>query len=109
MFWTCPFKQLFGIPCPGCGTTRAFCAFFKGNFVEAFTINPLGLFVCFLILAFLIAKIVDTFFGTQIIYRCWTCPVKRLRQKHQICYILILLVMGILAILNSFWNIEKGI
>ena len=37
----CIFKKVLSIPCPGCGMTRAFTAFLKGHFIEAFTYNLL--------------------------------------------------------------------
>lgn len=36
----CPSVILFGLPCPGCGTTRAAIYLLKGDFAEAFYINP---------------------------------------------------------------------
>ena len=36
----CPSVIIFGLPCPGCGTTRALIYLLKGNFAEAFHINP---------------------------------------------------------------------
>lgn len=37
----CLFKHFTGIPCPGCGLTRAFLHFFEGNLSEAFYFHPL--------------------------------------------------------------------
>lgn len=39
----CPLKAFFGIHCPMCGTTRAWCSFFGGHYKEAFLWNPLFL------------------------------------------------------------------
>ena len=36
----CPFVILTGFPCPGCGLTRAGILFLKGEFKEAFRMNP---------------------------------------------------------------------
>ncbi len=33
--WACPFKALFGIPCPGCGLTTATGALLHGQFSSA--------------------------------------------------------------------------
>ncbi len=41
MIMGCPWYQIFGIPCPCCGVTRAWIAFFKGEFSEAFSSHPL--------------------------------------------------------------------
>lgn len=50
----CPMVIIFGLPCPGCGTTRATVYLLKGQFEEAFYINP----SVFLWLAFLLYIIV---------------------------------------------------
>lgn len=39
----CLFKMLLHVPCPSCGATRAVMAVFRGDVVEAFCLNPLGL------------------------------------------------------------------
>jgi hypothetical protein len=33
--WACPFKSLFGIPCPGCGLTTATGQLFHGQFLAS--------------------------------------------------------------------------
>ena len=48
--WACPFKALFGIPCPGCGLTTATGFFLHGDFsgamrTHAFAPLFLGAFV----------------------------------------------------------------
>ena len=39
----CLVKNLFGIPCPTCGMTRAWLHFFRGDFTGAFMFHPLFL------------------------------------------------------------------
>ncbi|MCI9618174.1 MAG: DUF2752 domain-containing protein [Eubacterium sp.] len=41
----CPMRMLFGIPCPGCGTTRAFLFLTQGKFSEAAISNPLWIYI----------------------------------------------------------------
>ena len=38
----CGFKNLTGLPCPGCGLTHSFCALGKGQVTDAFGFNLLG-------------------------------------------------------------------
>lgn len=37
----CVFRSIFGIPCPGCGLTRAVLAAMQGNISAAFSAHPL--------------------------------------------------------------------
>ena len=41
----CPFRALTGLPCPGCGMTRAFCSIGHGELAGAFGYNALAPFV----------------------------------------------------------------
>ncbi|HYL99696.1 MAG TPA: DUF2752 domain-containing protein [Blastocatellia bacterium] len=41
-FTICTFKNLTGLPCPGCGLTHSFCSFAKGHIEEALTYNGIG-------------------------------------------------------------------
>ena len=36
----CSFKRVLGVPCPGCGLTRAFCSISHGQFGNAWNFNP---------------------------------------------------------------------
>jgi hypothetical protein len=38
----CPFRAATGLPCPGCGSTRAFHFAVRGRFGDAFQMNPLA-------------------------------------------------------------------
>lgn len=41
--WTiCGFRNLTGLPCPGCGTTRGLSALLHRNLLQAFQFNPLA-------------------------------------------------------------------
>ncbi len=42
---TCVFLELFGIPCPGCGMTRAFLSLLKLDIYNAFRYNPVIFFM----------------------------------------------------------------
>ncbi len=38
----CPFAELFALPCPGCGLTRAAWALLRGDFRAALALHPLS-------------------------------------------------------------------
>ena len=38
----CPMALVLGLPCPGCGLTRAFCLMTHGRFSEALAFHPLA-------------------------------------------------------------------
>jgi hypothetical protein len=40
-YYTCPFKDMTGLSCPGCGITRAFIAVGHGHLITALKSNPL--------------------------------------------------------------------
>lgn len=48
-FTICIFKNITGLPCPGCGLTHSFCSLAKGQVWDAFRFNGLGplLFLAF--------------------------------------------------------------
>ena len=48
--YKCPLNHFFGIPCPGCGVSRAYMAVFRLDFVRAFEYHPLFLTVAPVIL-----------------------------------------------------------
>lgn len=39
---SCTFRDLTGVPCPSCGTTRTALALLEFDFVSAFAVNPLA-------------------------------------------------------------------
>jgi hypothetical protein len=38
----CPFLNVTGLPCPGCGMTRASLALLRGDWAEVWHLNPFG-------------------------------------------------------------------
>ncbi len=55
----CPFYEMTGLPCPGCGLTRSFVCFAHGQILTAFRWNLLGP-ALWLAAAFLLTRAVAT-------------------------------------------------
>lgn len=56
VFYHCPFLYFFGIPCPGCGMTRALIAAARLDFKEAFYYHPL-FFVVIIAAVYMLLKL----------------------------------------------------
>ena len=54
----CWFNHLTGLPCPGCGLTRGFCALSHGRLAEAWALNPFSLFFYLIAIALLLWPVV---------------------------------------------------
>ncbi|OPX98796.1 MAG: hypothetical protein A4E60_02973 [Syntrophorhabdus sp. PtaB.Bin047] len=52
----CPFELLTGIPCPGCGMTRAVLCLVSGNPSDALLYNPFSFFLLTLITASILPR-----------------------------------------------------
>lgn len=53
----CPFRLLTGLPCPGCGLTRAWVYLTHGQWHDSFLANPFGGVLLALVLALVVAVI----------------------------------------------------
>ena len=99
----CLVKHFTNIPCPSCGSTRSILSLTKGDFNEAFSINPLGLLIVMImflsppwIIADIVAKRNTLFYFYQ--------KTETYLKRPQFAIPLILLV-----ITNWIWNIKKGL
>ncbi len=54
----CPFRILFGIPCPGCGMTRSLFLLLQGRFLDALAMQPMVLAFLVLAAAFVVTRYV---------------------------------------------------
>lgn len=85
----CLFRRLSGIPCPGCGMTRAFAHLAKGEWLEAARDHPFS---------FLLAA------EAGLVWLAWGVSLLRgIPFRHPRQEILTPLVLGHLILLGVFW------
>lgn len=53
----CPFRNLTGLPCPGCGLTRSWVYLTHGRLGDGFSANPFGAVAIALVLALVVASV----------------------------------------------------
>lgn len=102
-FTICLFKNLTGISCPACGSSRAVEHLLHGEFLLAITTNPVGLFSALAIGGGAFLFLVDLTKGTTFLEQVAHRINNRLKQP---------VVFGLLVTLmlsNWIWNITKGI
>jgi Protein of unknown function (DUF2752) len=95
----CFFKNLTGIPCPSCGSTRATIFLMHGNIYDSILLNPLALVTNLLIIVSVIWMIADIVRKKETYF---TFLKKDGNWK-------ILLPILIIILLNWIWNISKGL
>lgn len=99
----CLIKEVTGVPCPSCGTTRAIEALAHGNLQASFLLNPFGLLVFALMMVIPVWVVVDLLTGRTTFYRAYLLSEQILRRKY------IAIPLAILVLLNWVWNIMKGL
>jgi hypothetical protein len=99
----CLIKHATNLPCPSCGSTRSIISLTKGNFVEAFDLNPIGYIVALIMLIAPIWIIADIILKSNSLFNCYQRIESHLKKpKYAIPLIL-------LVIINWIWNITKGV
>jgi hypothetical protein len=99
----CLFKNLTNLPCPSCGSTRSIQSLFKGDFIDAMEINPLGIILLLsliiipLWLFYDLVKRKETFFNFYI------------RAEYSLQRKIIAVPAIILILINWIWNFYKGV
>ena len=73
----CPVRTMIGIPCPGCGLTRAFKLAMTGNFYQATVINPLWIAIIVLVILYLSIRylITDEKKSKKLLYGLKVCAI----------------------------------
>ena len=102
-FTPCIFKNVTGIACPSCGSTRAITMIARGHITESLLMNPLGLLLAAVMLTFPLWLLYDVVFKKDTLYTAF----KKFETILRIKWVAITLV--ILILINWAWNIQKGL
>jgi len=95
---TCVFKTITGIPCPGCGGTRATLLLFHGHIWESLKVNPSGIIMNLFLAIATCWLLIDILMNRDRFYPLLLKPFP--------VWITIIIIVLILA--NWVWNIIKG-
>lgn len=99
----CLFKQLFHIPCPACGSTRAIIALYQGHLEESLLLNPNGILLTLLMLLIPIWILLDMIRKKDSYYHFYLWIDHIFNRK---C---VSIVFVSLVLINWCWNIYKGL
>jgi hypothetical protein len=99
----CLVKHFTNIPCPSCGSTRSILSLTKGNFIQAFNINPLGFLIAIIMFLLPLWIISDITAKRNTLFNFYQNAETYLRRP-QLAIPLVLIV-----IINWIWNITKGL
>lgn len=102
-FKVCLIKQVTGLPCPSCGTTRGVISLSKGHFLEAIYTNPFSILVSIMMIIAPIWIGFDVINKKRTLFYCYQKVEKQL-VRPKIATLLIVLIL-----LNWIWNIVKDL
>lgn len=97
----CYLKSTIGVPCPGCGLTRAYLSLFNGNLKEAFYYHPL-FFIPLLVIIVILLKF-EPFIRFKIIEKIYSSKI------FWICIIIAFLILYIIRMILFFPHTEPMI
>jgi len=92
--WPCPVKAAFGIPCPGCGLTRASVALLRGEFATAFGLHAFAPVLLLGVLAFAVAALLPAARRDA-----FAALVGRVERRTHVAYV-------VLAGLLVYWSVR---
>ncbi len=77
----CFSKVLYGIPCPACGTTRAFMLVLGGRIKEAILFNPNIIFIIAFYLFYPIILLYDLIYSKKLLIKIYSKAIETLKYK----------------------------
>lgn len=100
----CLFKQVTGVACPSCGTTRSVLLLLEGQLQEGLLLNPLGLLALALLIIIPVWIVYDLALQKRSLLHVYTLAERKI-QQHRSIYIPLITII----VLNWVWNIAKGL
>lgn len=97
----CIIKRITNIPCPSCGTTRSVISLFKGDYLEAILINPLGYIAAFVLLLAPPGVLIDLILKRKTLHKIYQ-KFETYIKKPKLAFAFIFLIL-----INWGWNIAK--
>ena len=98
----CLFKNVTGIPCPSCGTTRSLLLLMAGDLPGVLLTNPLGLLAGFALLAVPVWICTDIVIRKNTLARSFLWTEEKIKTNKRLYIPLVAL-----GLLNWGWNILK--
>lgn len=99
----CLLKNITGIPCPSCGSTRSVLSLVHGNMVDALYWNPFGFIIMTILIITPLWIIYDIILKRDSLLRLYR-TIEIQMQKKIVYFPAITLV-----VMNWVWNIMKGL
>lgn len=97
---TCIYRATLGIPCPGCGMTRAFTSLLSGHYRESFAMNPLWPLVLAVVGLMLYIKLAGKTLG----FKQWLLTKKG--TQVLICLVFLIILVYIIRMILLFPHTE---
>ncbi|MBN1796865.1 MAG: DUF2752 domain-containing protein [Sedimentisphaerales bacterium] len=88
----CGFKMRTGLPCPTCGYTTAALAFFRGDILKAFYIQPAAALLCVLLILAIFLSFITAVFGVY--FSFLKSLVHNLKPRHMLIGVIIVILGG---------------
>ncbi len=99
----CLFREVTGVPCPSCGSTRSIAQILKGDMKGALLWNPFGFIIMVIMLVMPVWLVIDLVSGKDALYRFYV----KLENILKIKWVAVATIILVLA--NWAWNIAKGL
>ena len=99
----CLIKNLTGVPCPSCGSTRSIGSVLQGHFLDALYWNPFGIIIIVLMLIIPVWLIYDLLTKKESLLVFYQKTEVFIRQPK------IAIPLIAFVLLNWIWNIIKGL